>query len=117
VLEALFTSARNEDHIEMLVKWFDSGFVHDSNGQKLEIEISKKHKHSIMERIWSSEKMSLQFKEEMMAKLAKIDKSDWLDNTQKVCEAAHPENKEKMWKEYFNLGEDSQCADWGLLHF
>jgi len=33
-----------------------------------------------------------------MKELKKVDKSDWLDNTMKVCEAAHPGNKEKMWE-------------------
>jgi hypothetical protein len=36
VLEAMISSARNEDHYQMLVKWFKEGFVFDKKGAKLE---------------------------------------------------------------------------------
>jgi len=36
VMEAIFTCARNEDHIEHLVNWFKSGFIHSLDGKKLE---------------------------------------------------------------------------------
>ena len=50
-----------------------------------------------------------------MEDLTKLDKSDWLDNTQKVCEASHPENKQKVWDMYF--AKDSECDKWGLRSF
>jgi hypothetical protein len=113
VLEAMLSSARNEDHISMLIKWFVDGAVYNTAGKKLEeVEISLKHKHTIMERIWSSEKIPLQEKEALMEQLKKLDKSDWLDNTQKVCESSHPENKQKMWDLYFK--KDSEMEKWGL---
>ena len=60
VLEAMLSSARNEDHISMLIKWFMDGAVYNTAGKKLqEVEISLKHKHTIMERIWSSAKIPL----------------------------------------------------------
>lgn len=100
----------------MLMDWFKTGFVHDIKGTKLDnMEVSKKHKHTIVQRIWGSEKISLETKEELMAKLAGIDSSDWLTNTKKVCEAAHPGNKEKMWKLYFS--KDSELEEWGLCHY
>ena len=47
-----------------------------------------------------------------MAELEKIDKSDWLDNTKKYCEAANPSSKQKMWEFYFSDSEE--ISNWGL---
>lgn len=117
VLEAMLSSARNEDHIQLVKKWFKDGFVTNSAGKKLEdVEVSLKHKHTIMERIWSSDKIPLSEKEALMEELKALDKSDWLDNTQKVCEASHPANKAKMWDLYFSKKE-SEMDKWGLRSF
>ena len=117
-MEAVFNSARNDEDIDILVKWFNTGFVHDLKGNKLEdVEISKKHKFSLMERIWSSEKIPFEEKKQLLASLEKIDSSDWIVNTKKVCEAAHPGNKEKMWKQYFSEDKTGECEEWGLMHF
>ena len=68
VLEALLNSAVNEDHIGLLIKWFESGAVTNSEGTLLEdVQISLKHKHSIMQRIWSSEEVDLERKNSLMA--------------------------------------------------
>ena len=70
VLEAMLSSARNEDHIQLVKKWFKDGFVTNSAGKKLEdVEVSLKHKHTIMERIWSSDKIPLSEKEALMEEL------------------------------------------------
>ena len=116
VLEAMLSSARNEDHIQLVKKWFKDGYVTNSAGKKLEdVEVSLKHKHTIMERIWSSEKIPLSEKEALMEDLKALDKSDWLDNTQKVCEASHPANKSKMWDLYFS--KESEMDKWGLRSY
>ena len=100
----------------MLIKWFKEGAITNTAGKKLEdVEISLKHKHTIMERIWSSEKIALPEKEALMEELKKLDKSDWLDNTMKVCESSHPGNKEKMWELYFK--KDSEIEKWGLRSY
>lgn len=55
VLTALIDSARSEDHYAVLLKWFEQGVVTNSKGDQLEgVEISAKHKHSIIVRVWSS---------------------------------------------------------------
>jgi len=38
-------------------------------------------------------KISLETKEDLLKELSKIDKSDWLENTKKVCDSSHPANK------------------------
>ena len=117
-MEAIFTSARNDEDIDILVNWYNTGFVHDINGNKLEdIEVSKKHKHSLMQRIWSSVKIPLEDKQKLLSSLEKVDSSDWMVNTKKVCEAAHPGNKEKMWNAYFSLDKNGECEEWGLYHY
>lgn len=118
VFDALLTSARNEDHIALLVNWFKDEVVSDAKGTKLEsVDISKKHKHTIVQRIWSSDQIPLEQKEEIMKELAKIDTSDWLDNTKKVCESSHPGNKQKMWDLYFSEDPEAETKDWGLINF
>jgi hypothetical protein len=118
VLTALLSSCRNEDHFEMLAKWFKDGFITNSSGKKLEdVEVSLKHKHTIVQRIWAAEKIPLEQKQEVLAELTKMDKSDWLDDTNKVCESAHPANKEKMWKLYFSTDPDNELKDWGLYSY
>lgn len=111
------TSAKSDEHIDMLVNWYQTGFVHDITGNKLEnIEVSKKHKHSIMQRIWSSQSITLDAKKEFLASLEKIDNSDWMVNTKMLCHSAHPENKGEMWKKYFSTDKDGECEEWGLYH-
>ena len=48
-----------------------------------------------------------------MANLKATGGSDWLDNTEKYCTAAHFENKEKMWKLMFS-NEKNETEEWGL---
>jgi hypothetical protein len=116
ILEAMLSSARNEDHIRLVAKWFNDGFITNSAGKKLEdVEISLKHKHTMMERIWSSETMPLAEKEALMDKLSTLDKTDWMDYTRKVCIASHPANKKKMWELYFN--GDLEKEKWGLRSY
>jgi hypothetical protein len=56
LLESLLTSARKEEHLKLLVRWFDEGVIYNTKGTLLEgVEVSKKHKHSILQRICSSE--------------------------------------------------------------
>jgi len=58
-----------------------------------------------MERIWSSENIPIETKNDLMSQLEAINtesESDWLDNTKKFCEAAHPGNKDRMWNLYFS---------------
>jgi hypothetical protein len=57
VMDGLISCAIMESDIEMLINWFKTGFVHDIKGNKLEnVEVSKKHKHALAIRIWSSVK-------------------------------------------------------------
>lgn len=41
--------------------------------------------------------------------------ADWLENAKSYCEAALPENKEKMWKLYFS--DDEELKKWELHKF
>lgn len=66
-----------------------------------------------MKRIWSSIDIPLSKKEELMAKLKAGGGSDWLDNTEKYCNAAHFENKEKIWNMMFS-NEKNETSEWGL---
>lgn len=68
VLDATLSSARCEEHYEMLMNWLSTGFVHDANGQKIEdMAVSLKHRHTIVQRIWASETISLETKEELLS--------------------------------------------------
>jgi hypothetical protein len=116
VLDAVLTSARCEEHYKLIKVWLETGFIHDLEGNKIEgMEVSKKHKHSILQRLYSSDEIPIEEKEKLMSNLASIDNSDWLDNTKKVCESSLPENKEKMWRLYFSKGKEIE--DWGLYHY
>ena len=118
VMDAILTSTRSEEHVKLAMNWFDTGFMHDISGNKLEnLEVSLKHKHTIVQRIWSSLTQTLETKEAYMQKLEKIDNSDWLKNTKKVCVAAHPENKQKMWALYFTKDKEAEIEKWGLYDF
>ena len=70
VVEYLLGNARNEDHFQLVVKWFQDGFISNTKGEKLEnVTVSLKHKHTMMERIWSSKDIDLKTKEELFEKL------------------------------------------------
>jgi hypothetical protein len=96
---------------------FEEGYIVNSKGAKLEdCELSLKHKYEIVKRVYSSEKIDIAHKMKLMSKMEE-DKSnaDWLDNCKSYCEAALPENKEKMWKLYFS--EDEELKKWELHKF
>jgi len=120
-VEYLLGNARNDDHINMIVQWFKNGVISNTKGELLDkVEISKKHKHTMMERIWSSLKIELKEKEALLAELEKIDpEGDWLSNTKRFCEAAHPANKEKFWKFYFSQDAKDleEIEKWGLYDY
>ena len=62
-LDTVLSSARSDDNIEKIRSWFDSGYVHDTAGNKMEsLEVPLKQKHTIVQRIWSSTKISLDVK-------------------------------------------------------
>ena len=55
VVNTLFGSAVLEKHLVMLINWFKTNAIHDLQGNKMEsIDITKKHKHEIIKRIWTS---------------------------------------------------------------
>ena len=60
----------------------------------MDVQLSLKHKHTIMERIWSSFEISLDEKERLLAILESQDKSDWIEKTKKFCNSAHPGTKQ-----------------------
>lgn len=107
VMDALFGAARNEEHYSLLMRMFEEGCVVNSKGTKLEdCELSLKHRYEIVKRVYCSEKIDISHKTKLMSKMEE-DKTnaDWLDNCKSYCEAALPENKEKMWKLYFSDDE------------
>lgn len=117
VIDALLNCARNENHYPLLIKMFEEGYVINSKGAKLEdCELSLKHKYEIVKRVYSSEKIDIAHKTKLMSKIEE-DKSnaDWLDNCKSFCEAALPENKDKMWKLYFSGSEE--LDKWELHKF
>lgn len=116
LFDGLMSHCRNEEHYPMLVEWFKQGRLINSSGQALEnVEITLKNKHAMVKRIWSSEKIPLSEKEELLSALNQLDKGDWFDDTKHHCKAAHPENKEEMWNLYFT--KDTECEKWGLNTF
>ena len=100
VIDALLSAARNENHYKMLLAMFEEGYVINSKGTKLEdCELSLKHKYEIVKGVYSSETIDIAQKTNIMAIMEK-DKTnaDWFDACKWFCDAALPENKEKMWK-------------------
>lgn len=68
VIDALLIKARTEKHIKMLKDWFEGGKVFNSKGENLtDVELSLRHKHTIMEKIWSSFEISLDEKERLLS--------------------------------------------------
>ena len=74
LFDAMITSARNDD-IKLIKTWFEKGEVTNRKGNKIDMEISLKHKHSVVCRIWSALDIPLAEKEACMASLEKLDTS------------------------------------------
>lgn len=118
LFDGMMAHCTNEDHYAMVLTWFEKSKVINGAGAPLEhIELTLKNKHALVKRIWSSKSIALGKKEEVLAELNKLDKGDWFDETSKFCEAAHPENKAKMWAFYFNQEKGSEVEKWGLHTF
>jgi hypothetical protein len=109
---------QNEDHYALVTEWFKQGKIINGAGKSLDhVEVTLKNKHSIMKRIWSSQKISLSDKEAHLAALNLLDKGDWFDETKTFCRASHHENKELMWNLYFSEDKESECESYGLYTF
>ena len=118
LFEGLMSHCQNEDHYTLVTEWFKQGKIINSAGKSLDnIEVTLKNKHSIMKRIWSSEKIPLAEKEAHLAELNKLDKGDWFDETKTQCRSSHHENKELMWNLYFSDDKASECESYGLNTF
>lgn len=116
-MDALLSSARTEKHYKLLQEMFKSGHVINTKKEKLDYcELSLKHKYEIVKRIYSSTEIDISHKQEVMSVMEKdTSNADWLDNCKTYCEAALPENKEKMWNLYFSDNED--LKKWELHKF
>ena len=112
VVNAMIGSCKNESDIKKLVQWFKDEKITNSAGKDLGIKVTVGLKHSFIKRIWSSSEISLEVKQSLLDCLEKLDKSDRFEKTQKYCEAAHPDNKQKMWDLYFSKG--NELESWGL---
>ena len=118
LFDGLIAQCKNEGHYALTLSWFEHGKLTDQNGAALDhVELTLKNKHALVKRIWSSKEIPLAKKDEILAELNKLDKGDWFDETSKFCEAAHPENKAKMWAFYFTEDKDSEIEKWGLYTF
>jgi len=115
VVNAMVSSCRNEDHIQLLIKWFKEEKICNSAGKVLDINVTTGLKHSFIKRIWCSNKVTLEEKQALLDDLQKLDNSDRFEKTQKFCEAAHPANKQKMWDFYFS--SDKELEKWGLHNY
>lgn len=116
ILDSMLTSARNENHYSMIMNWFKQGYLNDFFGNKVKNgDISLEQRHIIVQRIYSSEKITLETKQDLLAQLETLDKSDRLSNTKKVCEATLPENKEHYWNLYFS--QEAEIEAWGLYDY
>src|SRR5688572_17583478 len=92
LVEACILCARNERHIDIIKQWFDTGLVSDMDGNTLEgVEISTKHRHSLVRRIYTSRLISLEDKQKCLSQLEAIDTTDWMDKTRYFCRSAIPE--------------------------
>lgn len=67
-IDALFASARNENHYKLLQEMFDAGYIINTKKEKLEFcELSLKHKYDIVKRIYSSAEIDIAHKQKLMA--------------------------------------------------
>lgn len=112
VVNAMIGSAKNDQDILKLKQWFKEEKITNSAGKVLDIKVTVGLKHAFIKRIWSTNEISLADKQSLLDDLEKLDKSDRFEKTQKYCEAAHPDNKQKMWDLYFSKG--NELESWGL---
>ena len=117
LLESTINFAKTDLDIDVVNKWYQNDVVSDLAGNELrDVEISNKHRHSMVRRIYSSETIPEQVKKDALEKLAEKDSSDWMDKTRYYCKAAVPtkENKDAMWREYFDTEFEWQYANYSM---
>ena len=115
LVETAINYARNEEHIQMIKSWLEQGYATDKSGHRINgTEISMKHKHLIVRRVFTSTTVDEQEKHVMLQDIEGQDQSDWMEKTRYFCQAALPtmECKEKMWHMYFD--ED---IDWAYSNY
>lgn len=92
LVESILLSARTEKHLELLRQWYESGKITDLDGKVIEgIELSTKHKHSMVRRLFTSRDIPLEDKQKYLKQLEEIDTTDWTDKTKHYCKSAIPD--------------------------
>ena len=74
LVECAINSARNDQDVEVVRKWFDTRKFSGLDGKVIEgIEISTKHLQSIVKRVYSSFSIDEDKKKEYLQKLEEVD--------------------------------------------
>jgi len=76
IIKSLSSFGINEDHIQHLSMWFESGYVHLSDGTKTDIALCLEHKHDILVKIWSSRQIENSQKLKCMEQLESLDSAN-----------------------------------------
>ena len=67
IVECAINAAKIEKHIDIVKEWFTSGKISDLTGRVLEnVDVSNKHKHLMIRRIYSSFTIPLEEKERLL---------------------------------------------------
>lgn len=97
LLECAINYAKTDDDIDVVRGWFEKDIFVDLEGKEhSNVDISNKHRHLMVRRVWSSFRIPKEDKEAILTRMGEIDSSDWLEKTKYFCVAAEPtrENKE-----------------------
>lgn len=101
----------SEAQFKLLKSWFDSGIITNTKGEAYPgLELKLKAKHAVVQKIFSSLFFSREEKDQLLAKLAEQDSSDWTANTKHFCRSVLPDAavKEACWNEIFS--DDNQMS-------
>lgn len=103
IVDSLFSFVSNDDHLKLCLGWMEASEI--SVDGKVLFKLQKKHKYSILSRLFKSRGFSYDFKMDLLMKVTGDDNSDIAINTRARCMAGLPDAamKAKVWAEITDI--------------
>lgn len=103
IVDSLFSFLSNDEHLKLCLDWMEASEIIVEG--KVLFKLQKKHKYSILSRLFKSRGFSYEFKIDLLMKVTGDDNSDLAINARARCMAGLPDAamKAKVWAEITDL--------------
>ena len=105
LVTSVISFGMDEGERQLLLQWFQKDSIVTREGETVNIvQLTKKHKHALVKKIFSAKSITESQKLSVMEALEKFDQSDMLGKTKAFCQSAVPDivKKREAWEVIFS---------------